>query len=108
MASVSTALPVQQPAVAEKDPQTEEVAVAAADVKSIVTVFDDPSAFTVKHPLMNSWTMWFTKPPSKNVCSHGHIDIDLVFAVYDVNLCGIIGERVVARSAQGGHYLQFC
>ncbi|KAF2102374.1 eukaryotic translation initiation factor 4E [Rhizodiscina lignyota] len=29
-----------------------------------VTVFHDPDNFNVKHPLMNSWTLWFTKPPS--------------------------------------------
>ncbi|KAK5151917.1 hypothetical protein LTR04_006497 [Oleoguttula sp. CCFEE 6159] len=30
----------------------------------IVTVFHDPENFNVKHPLMNTWTLWFTKPPS--------------------------------------------
>ncbi|KAK5126787.1 hypothetical protein LTR85_009721 [Meristemomyces frigidus] len=30
----------------------------------IVTVFDDPANFNVKHALQNSWTLWFTKPPS--------------------------------------------
>ncbi|KAF1810498.1 eukaryotic translation initiation factor 4E [Eremomyces bilateralis CBS 781.70] len=29
-----------------------------------VTVFHDPNNFNVKHPLMNTWTLWFTKPPS--------------------------------------------
>ncbi|KAE9963453.1 hypothetical protein BLS_009272 [Venturia inaequalis] len=29
-----------------------------------VTVFHDPENFTVKHPLMNKWTLWFTKPPT--------------------------------------------
>ena len=32
-----------------------------------VTVFDDPDNFNVKHPLMNEWTLWFTKPPSGKV-----------------------------------------
>jgi hypothetical protein len=30
----------------------------------VVTVFDDPSNFNVKHQLQHSWTLWFTKPPS--------------------------------------------
>jgi len=30
----------------------------------IVTVFDDASNFNVKHALQNTWTLWFTKPPS--------------------------------------------
>lgn len=30
----------------------------------IVTVFDDPANFNVKHQLQNTWTLWFTKPPS--------------------------------------------
>jgi translation initiation factor 4E len=29
-----------------------------------ITVFHDPDNFNVKHPLMNKWTLWFTKPPS--------------------------------------------
>ncbi|MCJ1243810.1 eukaryotic translation initiation factor 4E [Trapelia coarctata] len=29
-----------------------------------ITVFHDPDNFNVKHPLMNNWTLWFTKPPS--------------------------------------------
>ncbi|KAK0516755.1 hypothetical protein JMJ35_001358 [Cladonia borealis] len=29
-----------------------------------VTVFHDHDNFNVKHPLMNEWTLWFTKPPS--------------------------------------------
>jgi len=29
-----------------------------------LTVFHDPKNFTVKHPLMNTWTLWFTKTPS--------------------------------------------
>jgi len=29
-----------------------------------VTVFHNPENFTVKHPLMNKWTLWFTKPPT--------------------------------------------
>ena len=31
------------------------------------TVFHDPENFNVKHPLMNTWTLWFTKPPSGKV-----------------------------------------
>ena len=31
---------------------------------TIVTVFDDPNNFNVKHQLQNKWTLWFTKPPS--------------------------------------------
>jgi Eukaryotic initiation factor 4E len=29
-----------------------------------LTVFHDPKNFNVKHPLMNAWTLWFTKTPS--------------------------------------------
>lgn len=35
----------------------------------IRTVFHDPENFNVKHPLMNTWTLWFTKPPSGKVRS---------------------------------------
>jgi len=30
----------------------------------VVTVFDDPSNFNVKHQLQHNWTLWFTKPPN--------------------------------------------
>ena len=36
---------------------------SGADGK-VVTVFDDPSNFNVKHQLQHTWTLWFTKPPS--------------------------------------------
>ncbi|OKL63041.1 Eukaryotic translation initiation factor 4E-1 [Talaromyces atroroseus] len=42
------------PAISEKTEQNGDV----------VTVFHDPENFNVKHPLMNEWTLWFTKPPS--------------------------------------------
>ena len=29
-----------------------------------LTVFHDPKNFNVKHPLMNIWTLWFTKTPT--------------------------------------------
>jgi translation initiation factor 4E len=32
-----------------------------------ITVFHDPNNFNVKHPLMNKWTLWFTKPPTGKV-----------------------------------------
>lgn len=32
--------------------------------EKIVTVFDDPTNFNVKHALQHTWTLWFTKPPS--------------------------------------------
>lgn len=40
----------------------------AAQTSDVVTVFHDPENFNVKHPLMNEWTLWFTKPPSGKVC----------------------------------------
>ena len=40
----------------------------AAQNGDVVTVFHDPENFNVKHPLMNEWTLWFTKPPSGKVC----------------------------------------
>ncbi|KAK6350997.1 eukaryotic translation initiation factor 4E [Orbilia javanica] len=39
------------------------------DLRDQLTVFHSPENFTVKHPLMNKWTLWFTKPPSGGVKS---------------------------------------
>ena len=42
---------------------------AATGDSEVRTVFHDPENFNVKHPLMNTWTLWFTKPPSGRVCA---------------------------------------
>ncbi|EPS43870.1 hypothetical protein H072_2186 [Dactylellina haptotyla CBS 200.50] len=36
------------------------------DARDQLTVFHSPENFTVKHPLMNKWTLWFTRPPNKS------------------------------------------
>lgn len=46
----------------------ESAAETTGESNEIKTVFDDPENFNVKHPLMNTWTLWFTKPPSGKVC----------------------------------------
>jgi translation initiation factor 4E len=35
--------------------------------KEQLTVFHSADNFNVKHPLMNKWTLWYTKPPSGKV-----------------------------------------
>jgi hypothetical protein len=52
------------PAGANGDGATKEVKTADGEQ---VTVFHDADNFNVKHPLMNKWTLWFTKPPSGKV-----------------------------------------
>lgn len=37
------------------------------DESNPITVFHDNANFNVKHPLMNKWTLWFTKPPTGKV-----------------------------------------
>ena len=34
-----------------------------------VTVFHNSNEFNVKHALQNTWTLWFTKPPTGKVRS---------------------------------------
>ena len=46
----------------------------------MVTVFDDAENFNVKHPLMNKWTLWFTKPSTGKVG--------------DVHIAGLVLERL--------------
>ncbi|KAK2733663.1 eukaryotic translation initiation factor 4E [Myotisia sp. PD_48] len=38
-----------------EEPQTKE---------QDITVFHNPNNFNVKHPLLNEWVLWYTKPPS--------------------------------------------
>jgi hypothetical protein len=48
------------------DSNDENAPPATSDTENI-TVFHDVENFNVKHPLQNSWTLWFTKPPSGKV-----------------------------------------
>ena len=47
-----------------------------------ITVFHDPDNFNVKHPLMNTWTLWFTKPPSGKV-EYEQSDCDILLIVLE-------------------------
>ena len=80
MADVATAVNSQQPVPLDSIPispsdgnnnsgsgESTTAPTSAADDNQIRTVFDDPNNFNVKHPLMNTWTLWFTKPPSGKV-----------------------------------------
>lgn len=58
------------PSKENQDPNMSSEYGAEGDTKAggeNVTVFHDPENFNVKHPLMNEWTLWFTKPPSGKV-----------------------------------------
>jgi translation initiation factor 4E len=66
MAEVATA--PANGSLAGPEANDENAAVANTNGEN-VTVFHDPENFNVKHPLMHTWTLWFTKPPSGKVCS---------------------------------------
>ncbi len=40
-----------------------------ANANEYRTVFQDPTNFNVKHPLYNSWTLWFDNPSQKGMAS---------------------------------------
>ncbi|PWN46818.1 eukaryotic translation initiation factor 4E [Violaceomyces palustris] len=42
---------------------------SGSDSSEIRTVFNDPQNFNVKHPLYNSWTLWFDNPSQKGMGS---------------------------------------
>jgi hypothetical protein len=63
---------------------------AAADGE-IKTVFHDPENFNVKHPLMNTWSLWFTKPPSGKVCHAAHDTSD------QANICRATTGQICSR-----------
>jgi len=50
----------------EVDDIIDEIGLGVPDSnnKEQLTVFHSAENFNVKHPLMNTWTLWFTKPPS--------------------------------------------
>ena len=64
-------MPTQPPSGLNGDsavdsPSNENAPLATSNNENI-TVFHDPENFNVKHPLQNSCTLWFTKPPSGKV-----------------------------------------
>jgi len=61
----------------------------------IRTVFHDPENFNVKHPLMNTWTLWFTKPPSGKVRQ----------CLASPMACSMLTDagRQLGRAAEGSH-----
>jgi translation initiation factor 4E len=62
-----------------------------------ITVFHDPDNFNVKHPLMNKWTLWFTKPPSgKASLRQQHFTFNM--------LTSRLG-RQLERSVEGSYHL---
>jgi len=42
-----------------------------ADLDTITTVFQDHNHFNVKHPLWNTWTLWFDNPSAKQGAAGG-------------------------------------
>ena len=65
------------------------------DSEEQITVFHDKDNFNVKHPLMNEWTLWFTKPPSGKV---RYYTTHLAFGVVADCLQGSQLERFAERS----------
>ena len=75
-----TALPTTDENAIPNGESTATASAATTEGGDNVTVFHDPNNFNVKHPLMNQWTLWFTKPPSGKVCTteytpHAHVSL---------------------------------
>lgn len=55
------------PDAANDDGSSPESGTGGYSDSNPITVFHDNANFNVKHPLMNKWTLWFTKPPTGKV-----------------------------------------
>jgi len=65
--TMTEVLPPQPPTEAMEKLNLDDsnnAASASINLNEPLTVFHDPKNFNVKHPLMNTWTLWFTKTPS--------------------------------------------
>jgi len=82
----------------DRDGDVDSPTDGAAQDGDIVTVFHDPDNFTVKHPLANKWTLWFTKPPSGKVRN-------TIFS--KKSLSDDLTARL-ERASQGGHHFRHC
>lgn len=75
-------IPVSPPN-GEVNNATDEAGVDSSN-KEQLTVFHSPDNFNVKHPLMNTWTLWFTKPPSGKVgfCFYSFAPNEIILYFY--------------------------
>ncbi|GAO51316.1 hypothetical protein G7K_5420-t1 [Saitoella complicata NRRL Y-17804] len=66
MAEVAPAAASTQadPAIASTTEDIQDMSIEESTPSGPLTVFHSPEAFNVKHPLMNHWSLWFTKPPT--------------------------------------------
>jgi hypothetical protein len=62
-AKSSEPVPLDTIPVSPNGPMTDATN-GATNGDKVVTVFDDPANFNVKHQLQHVWTLWFTKPPN--------------------------------------------
>lgn len=67
--SAITNMTVPHPMAQEKSKEKEspESAVTSSAQNSAAKSLENLENFTCKHPLMNEWTLWFTKPPTGKV-----------------------------------------
>lgn len=61
--------PLNELPVSPPNGEVEDATAEDLGNKEQLTVFHSADNFNVKHPLMNTWTLWFTKPPSGKVFS---------------------------------------
>lgn len=59
---------------ASADAATGDESAATDADDSVRTVFDDKEDFNAKHPLYNTWTLWFDNPSHKSATSKGSKD----------------------------------
>ncbi|KAF2856887.1 eukaryotic translation initiation factor 4E [Plenodomus tracheiphilus IPT5] len=57
-------IPISPTEGSNGESQEKSSSIAPTSEGEVRTVFHDAENFNVKHPLMNTWTLWFTKPPS--------------------------------------------
>lgn len=48
-----------------EDNNTESITTTSTEEEPLKTVFHDPKNYNVKHPLQNTWTLWFDNPGKK-------------------------------------------
>lgn len=51
--------------VSTEEPTQEQQNTEQPSDDSVKTVFHDPKNYNVKHPLQNTWTLWFDNPGKK-------------------------------------------
>ena len=91
-----------------EDSQESEDELEEGEIREdIITVFHDAVRFNVKHPLINNWTLWYTRPSNGKVCPYPSFLLPL-FDSTPTNTLLHEARRKLVRPPERNSNFRFC